>query len=79
VAAASRRHRTRELTGGEVTRLRQCSGMFPEASPRARGVSSSEAVEPIESARLYRLAGTPKGGTFWFLTGSIVFCRWPER
>jgi hypothetical protein len=30
VAAASRRHRTRELTGGEVTRLAQCSGMSPE-------------------------------------------------
>jgi hypothetical protein len=30
VAAASRRHRTRELTGGEVTRLRECAGMHPD-------------------------------------------------
>jgi hypothetical protein len=30
VAAASRRHRTRELTGGEVTRLGERSGMSPE-------------------------------------------------
>jgi hypothetical protein len=26
VAAASRRHRTREIAGGEVTRLRECAG-----------------------------------------------------
>ena len=30
MAAASRRHRTRELTGGEVTRLGQRSAIHPE-------------------------------------------------
>jgi hypothetical protein len=32
VAAASRRHRTHELTGGEVTRLCRRRGMPPEAA-----------------------------------------------
>src|SRR5215204_6853113 len=40
VAAASRRHRTRELTGGEVTGLGQCLGMSPDsASYGAKGES----------------------------------------
>src|SRR5919204_5009000 len=36
VAAASRRHRTRALTGGEVTRLGQRSGMSPERKQYSR-------------------------------------------
>src|SRR5439155_3851611 len=57
VAAASRRHRTRELTGGEVTRLGQRAEMSLEQLAASVSRGSNRSVGP--SSEVHRFPGSP--------------------